>query len=241
MSATLTKKSSTNRKGSGAQAKDEAIDSERYTELSNLLQAIGASQAVIEFDMDGTIQTANDNFLNAVGYSLDEITGQHHSLFVDESYRNSSEYRDFWARLNRGENLIGEYKRIAKNGKALYLQASYNPIADEEGNLVKVVKFATDITSMVEGRSEANRVQSMMDQAPINVMFADTDFVIQYVNPASVKTLKGLEHLLPIKADQLLGQCIDIFHKDPQHQRRLLSDPQQPTPSNQHPSWPRDA
>ncbi|MGC3968839.1 MAG: PAS domain-containing methyl-accepting chemotaxis protein [Pirellulales bacterium] len=119
----------------------------RITELSNLLAAIGKSQAVIEFNMDGTIITANDNFCTTVGYSLDEIVGRHHGMFVEDSYRNSAEYREFWARLNRGENLPGEYRRIGKNGKLVIIQASYNPIADASGKLVKVVKFAMDITT----------------------------------------------------------------------------------------------
>ena len=206
-------------------ASKPAVDSARYVELSNLLAAIGKSQAVIEFNMDGTIVTANANFCAAVGYSLEEIVGRHHGMFVEESYRNSAEYRDFWARLNRGENLPGEYKRVGKHGKQIVIQASYNPIADASGKLVKVVKFASDVTDMARTRAEAARVNSMMEQAPFNVMFADREFVIRYANPASFKTLKSLESLLPIKAEQLIGQSIDIFHQRPEHQRKLLSDP----------------
>ncbi len=201
------------------------FDREKLTELTNMFAAIGKSQAVIEFQMDGTIVTANDNFLKTVGYSLDEIKGRHHSMFVLESDRQSAEYREFWTRLNRGENLPGEYKRVGKGGKEIVISASYNPIADDSGRLVKVIKFATDVTEMARSRAEAARVGSMMEQAPINVMFADREFKIRYVNPASVKTLKTLEHLLPVKADQLLGQTIDVFHKRPEHQRKLLSDP----------------
>jgi methyl-accepting chemotaxis protein len=119
----------------------------RLTELTNLLTAIGKAQAVIEFEMDGTIITANENFVNTVGYTLAEIQGKHHSMFVEESLKHSLEYRDFWARLGRGENLPGEYRRVGKGGKLIILQASYNPIADAKGKLVKVVKFASDITA----------------------------------------------------------------------------------------------
>lgn len=203
----------------------KSVNDQQATENAALLAAIGKSQAVIEFDMDGTILTANDNFLKAVGYNLDEIKGRHHSLFVEDSLKNSAEYREFWARLNRGENLPGEYRRVGKGGKPIVIQASYNPIADASGKLVKVVKFATDVTELAKAREEAARVQSMMEQAPINVMFADKEFKIRYANAASFKTLKSIEHLIPIKAEQLLGQSIDVFHKNPAHQRRLLADP----------------
>jgi methyl-accepting chemotaxis protein len=175
--------------------------------------------------MDGTILTANQNFLATVGYTLDEIKGRHHSMFCDEATRNSAEYREFWARLNRGESLPGEYKRVGKGGKEIVIHASYNPIADTSGKFVKVVKYATDVTEIAKARHEAARVSSMMEQAPINVMFADREFKIRYVNPASVKTLRGLEKFLPIKADQLVGQSMDTFHKRPEHQRSLLSNP----------------
>ncbi|MFO0885380.1 MAG: methyl-accepting chemotaxis protein [Pirellulales bacterium] len=203
----------------------KATAKKRYSEEATLLEAIGKSQAVIEFEMDGTIVTANDNFLNTVGYTLDEIRGRHHSMFVPEELRNSAEYRDFWARLNRGENLPGEYKRVGKGGKQIVIQASYNPIADASGRLVKVVKFASDITQMAQTRAEAAQIRSMMEQAPINVMFAGRDFKIVYANAASFKTLKEIEHLLPVKSEQLIGQSIDVFHKRPEHQRKLLSDP----------------
>ena len=115
-------------------------------ELEATIAAIGKSQAVIEFKMDGTVITANDNFLKALGYTLGEIQGRHHSMFVDEAYRQSGDYREFWARLNRGEYQAAEYKRIGKGGKEVWIQASYNPIFDLNGKPFKVVKFATDVT-----------------------------------------------------------------------------------------------
>jgi len=116
-------------------------------EFKGQIDAINTSQAVIEFTMDGVIESANENFLTALGYSLDEIKGKHHSLFLDAAYKNTTEYREFWQILNRGEFLSGEYKRLGKGGKEIWIQASYNPIFDEEGKPCKVVKFATDITS----------------------------------------------------------------------------------------------
>ena len=110
-------------------------------------QAIGRSQAVIEFNLDGKIITANDNFLRALGYSLDEIQGKHHSLFLPPGERDLASYREFWAALNRGEFQAAQYKRIRKDGKPIWIQASYNPVLGRTGKPSKVIKFATDITS----------------------------------------------------------------------------------------------
>ncbi|MFT4578759.1 MAG: methyl-accepting chemotaxis protein [Nitrospinales bacterium] len=120
--------------------------SSRTAELQAKVDAIGKSQGVIEFNLDGTVITANNNFLNVLGYTLDEAVGVHHRNFVEPSYGNSSEYRKFWEKLNRGEFDSGEYKRIGKGGKEVYIQASYNPMLDSSGKPYKVVKFATEIT-----------------------------------------------------------------------------------------------
>ncbi len=111
------------------------------------IEAISKSQAVIEFNMDGTIINANDNFLNTLGYSLAEIKGKHHSMFAEPDYAASVEYKMFWEKLNQGEYDLGEYKRIGKEGKEVWIQASYNPIMDLDGKPFKVVKYATDITA----------------------------------------------------------------------------------------------
>jgi len=113
---------------------------------AGMLDAINKAQAVIEFSMDGKIQHANENFLKAMGYTLEEIKGQHHSIFVDAAYRQSPDYRLFWEKLGRGEYDAGQYKRIAKGGREIWIQASYNPILDANGKPFKVVKYATDIT-----------------------------------------------------------------------------------------------
>lgn len=110
------------------------------------IQAIGKSQATIEFDLDGNILIANDNFLNAMNYSLEEVTGKHHSIFLASGSRSDNEYRAFWEQLRQGKFQAGEYKRKAKDGREVWIQATYNPIFDAEGRPFKVVKFATDIT-----------------------------------------------------------------------------------------------
>ena len=116
-------------------------------DVAAVIDALNKSQAVIEFKLDGTIITANQNFLDALGYTLDEIKGRHHSMFVEPAYRETGEYREFWAKLNRGEFQAAQYKRIAKGGKEIWIEASYNPILGKNGKPYKVVKFATDITS----------------------------------------------------------------------------------------------
>ena len=129
----------------------------RNANYEGQLNAISKSQATIEFNLDGTIITANENFLGAVGYSLDEIKGKHHQMFVDPAYRNSSEYREFWASLARGEYQAAEYKRFGKGGREIWIQASYNPILDLNGKPFKVVKYATDVTQQVLTRLENER------------------------------------------------------------------------------------
>jgi methyl-accepting chemotaxis protein len=121
------------------------------------LAAIGRAQAVIEFNLDGTIITANDNFCQAMGYGLDEIKGRHHRMFVDPAYAQSAEYRDFWETLRRGEGLAAEFRRIGKGGKEVWIQASYTPIFDPSGKPYKVVKYATDATD-ASARKEAVKV-----------------------------------------------------------------------------------
>jgi len=111
-----------------------------------VLDALGKVQAIIEFELDGTIITANENFLSAMGYRLDEIKGNHHRLFVDSAYANSEEYRQFWQKLARGEFVSAEFKRFGKGGKEVWIEASYNPILDAKGRPFKVVKFAIDVT-----------------------------------------------------------------------------------------------
>ena len=132
-------------------------------DLAGQIASIGKSQAVIEFNMDGTIIGANQNFLKTVGYSLDEIRGRHHSMFVDPSEREGAAYREFWAALNRGEYQAAEYKRIGKNAREVWIQASYNPILDLNGRPFKVVKYATDTTAQVLVRMGNERVRGMME------------------------------------------------------------------------------
>ncbi len=124
------------------------ITAARKSELENRgkLEALSRAQAVIEFSPEGKIITANENFLNALGYRLDEIAGQHHSMFCEPEYARSAEYRQFWQELSSGRFSTGQFTRITKQGESIYIQASYNPILDDSGRVFKVVKFATDVS-----------------------------------------------------------------------------------------------
>ena len=133
--------------------KGEIAHAKRVKELEGMVAAIQRSQAVIEFQLDGTIITANENFLKTVGYGLSDIAGKHHSMFVEPEYGRSSEYSDFWRTLRSGEFMSAKYLRIGSGGRRIWIQASYNPILDETGKAYKVVKFATDITSAEDERT----------------------------------------------------------------------------------------
>ena len=135
----------------------------KNADYSGQIAAINKSQAVIEFNMDGTTRTANENFLKVLGYTLDEVKGRHHSMFVEENFRRSPDYREFWAALNRGEYQAAEYKRIGKGGKEVWIQASYNPILDLNGKPFKVVKFAADVTENVKAALDLrNKVDQIL-------------------------------------------------------------------------------
>jgi len=144
-------------------ATDVTTEKLKNANLSGQISAIDKAQAVIEFNMDGTIITANANFLATLGYSLAEIQGKHHSMFVEPGERDGAAYREFWAALGRGQYQAAEYKRIGKGGREVYIQASYNPILDLNGKPFKVVKYATDTTRQVLVRMGNERVRGMME------------------------------------------------------------------------------
>lgn len=191
------------------------------------VDAIHRSQAVIEFAMDGTILTANRIFLDTMGYTLEEIKGKHHSLFAEPAYAASPAYTGFWEKLRRGEYDAGEYKRFAKGGREIWIQASYNPILDLKGVPVKVVKYASDITAQKSLANAASRQKLALDSCTANVMMADADFNIIYMNEALRRFLKEAEaeikkDLPRFDVEKLVGSNIDVFHKNPAHQRGMI-------------------
>jgi methyl-accepting chemotaxis protein len=179
-----------------------------FAELAGKVEAIGRSQAVIEFDLEGTVLAANDNFLALTGYSLDEVIGQRHTMFVDEEYTRSAAYRAFWQRLGQGEFQSGEFKRIGKGGKEVWIQATYNPIFDLDGRPMKVVKYAIDVTAVkmqnaeFEGKVAAvERSQAMIEfDMSGNIVTANENFL----------------GLLGYRLDEIVGQHHRIFVDPPQ-------------------------
>ncbi|MFN9278062.1 MAG: methyl-accepting chemotaxis protein [Planctomycetota bacterium] len=217
MTTTTTKKAAARGNGKAAHANESA----------KLVAGFGQQMAMIEFRPDGTILTANENFLKAVGYAPAEIEGQHHRMFVAADHATSAEYREFWARLGTGTPSTGEFPRVAKGGRPIWIQATYFPVKDEAGKVYKVVKFATEITAQRAGAAAAKRASDAMDAVATNVLVCDADFKVVYGNKKSAQTLRQLEPVLVekfgVRADQVLGINIDRFHKNPAHQRNLLS------------------
>lgn len=151
-------------------AKQTKKNEEACADVNAVYQALDRIQAIIEFNLDGTVVTANQNFLDAMGYSLEEIKGQHHRMFCEGDHAKSDDYKKFWEELNEGKPIEAQFKRLTKDGTAVWLQASYNPVLDEQGKLVRIVKFATDITESklreaeVEGMLRAiDRVQAVIE------------------------------------------------------------------------------
>ncbi|MGY3257730.1 methyl-accepting chemotaxis protein [Pseudomonas chlororaphis] len=127
---------------------------QQESESRGKLHAIDRAMAVIELNIDGSVITANQNFLDRLGYSLAELKGKHHRIFCKPELANSSAYQDFWQRLNQGEFFSGQFERVDKRGQSLWLEANYNPVYDAAGRLCKVVKFASDVTARVEKHAQ---------------------------------------------------------------------------------------
>ncbi len=185
--------------------------------------ALDRAIATIEYTPDGKILDANRNFLDLVGYDIGEIRGRHHRIFVDADEAKRADYGAFWDTLRGGKAVSGEFARYGKAGDRVWLEASYCPVLDADGRVASVMKFATDITAK---KNETGRLMTMIDGMPVAVMTADprNDFRIDYLNETSKSTLGAIEQHLPIKVSELLGSSIDVFHKNPQHQRRMLAD-----------------
>ena len=203
---------------------DNAETQQKLDKALAKISAIDQSNALIEFALDGTILEANQNFLDVMGYTREEIVGQHHRMFLDATYAESDEYRRFWDLLRSGKFHSERFVRYGKGGKEIFIQATYNPVFGLDGRPERVIKIATDVTQEVHLQREAERLMHMVESLPINLMFADNDLIIRYINPASYKSFQAVARLLPVPVDKVVGSSLDIFHKDPAYQRRRLAD-----------------
>lgn len=168
-------------------ASDVTENKMRAADFEGQMEAVKKAQAVIEFNLDGTILSANENFLNTLGYTEDEIINQHHRMFVDPVEKKSEEYANFWASLKAGEFKSGEFRRISKDGKDVWIQATYNPIFDPKGRPFKVVKYATNITEEVRKRAEFQLLSLVANETDNSVIITDSAGLIEYVNPGFIK------------------------------------------------------
>lgn len=184
------------------------------SDLEGQLAAIDKSQAVIQFGIDGTILTANANFLKATGYTLDEIMGKHHQIFVDEQERKGAAYLQFWKALAEGHFQGGEFKRIGKGGRAVWLQATYNPILDPAGRPYKVVKFCSDITPMVQERMRRAHVQQEIDRqlSAITGAISSTTSDVNSAASASIQTSTNVQ-TVAAAAEELVASVQEISRR----------------------------
>ena len=209
-------------------ATDITAQKTRDADFEGQIAAVGKSQGIIEFSLDGKVLVANDNFLKILGYSLADIQGQHHSMFVEPTHAGSAEYRVFWEKLGRGEYDAAQYKLIGKGGKEAWIQASYNPIMDLNGKPFKVVGYATDVTAEVIANTQNLRISQALEAVTSNVMIADASNNVIFMNPSATAMMRNAEadvrKALPdFRTDKVVGSNIDIFHKNPSHQKNMLS------------------
>lgn len=192
-------------------ATDVTAEKLKNADLEGQIKAIHRAQAVIEFDLTGKILTANDNFLKTLGYRLEEVTGQHHRIFVSPQDRDSAAYREFWATLGRGEFQAAQYKRIAKGGKEIWIQATYNPIFDMNGKPFKVVKFATDITAEIMEQQRRKQVQGQIDTDLQSIGEAVTSATHEATEAAAASTqTSGNVQAVAAGAEELAASVSEI-------------------------------
>ncbi|MEQ8291289.1 MAG: PAS domain-containing methyl-accepting chemotaxis protein [Roseovarius sp.] len=201
-------------------ATDITAEKRRTAEQDGKLAAIDRSQAVIEFELDGTILTANENFLSVTGYVLDEIKGRHHRIFCDPDYAGSGKYKSFWADLAEGRFATGEFQRFGKNGREVWISATYNPILDSKGRPFKVVKFATDITAEKRRTAEQDgkmaaisRAQAMIEfELDGTILTANDNFLA--VTGYSLDEIRGKHHRMFCDPDYVRSGDYKAFWTD---------------------------
>ena len=197
-------------------ATDITASKQKNAEFEGKISAIGKSQAVIEFNLDGTIITANQNFLGTVGFALDEIVGKHHRIFCEKEHADSAAYADFWKKLGTGQFESGEYKRVTKDGREVWLNASYNPIFDADGKPFKVVKYASDVTAAKMANGEFEGRVSAMDKAQAVIEFDMNGIILN----ANENFLAVMDYTLSdIKGEHHRNFCEDDYAASAEYKR----------------------
>jgi methyl-accepting chemotaxis protein len=189
----------------------------RKADLYGQISAIHKAQAVIEFDLQGHVLMANQNFLDTMGYSLDEVLGQHHAMFIDPAERESAEYAAFWHKLGQGAYDAGRYRRVRKDGSDVWLQASYNPIFDKRGRPLKVVKYATDITDQQHRQADTEGQLAAISKVQAIIEF-ELDGTIIRANELFLKTVgyqasevEGRHHSMFVRPEEARGAAYKEF------------------------------
>jgi methyl-accepting chemotaxis protein len=185
----------------------------RNAEYEGKVSAIGKAQAVIEFDMQGHVLAANDNFLDVMGYYLDDIKNEHHRMFVDPDFAASAEYKRFWQKLNRGEFDSGRYKRLGNNKKTVWIQATYNPILDLNGKPYKIVKYATDITAQVA-----------LEESVARQATSDAEKIARLLESVDRAANGDLTSKIIVDGDEPLDQLAEGISKMIADLRKVISD-----------------
>jgi methyl-accepting chemotaxis protein len=193
---------------------------DRHQKNADILTALGRSQAIIEFLPDGTIVDANANFLAVMGYDLVHVQGKHHSMFLDAAYAASDEYRNFWPRLAKGEFLTGQFKRIGKDGREVWIEASYNPIKGQDGTVYKVVKCAADITKRNQEAADARGQLSAISRSQAVIEF-ELDGTIIRANDNfcramgyALEEIQGQHHRIFVRAQDAADPAYAQFWRD---------------------------
>jgi len=198
----------------------DPIVADASADMAGKLTAIDRAQAIVEFDMRGNLLTANENFLSVLGYTLDEIAGKHHGMFVEETYRGTSAYKQFWQKLNSGEFFSDEFKRIGKGGRVVWIQGSYNPIFGADGKPCKVVKFAVDITAqkvVAENKQrqleELNRTQAVVEFTNEGIVLSANDNFCSAMG-YRLDEIKGKHHSMFVESSFRESQEYKQFWRD---------------------------
>ncbi|WGM47943.1 hypothetical protein KOAAANKH_02829 [Brevundimonas sp. NIBR10] len=204
----------------GRSRKSDTTEARARRDLENKLDSISRSQAIIEFSLDGTILTGNENFLSAMGYSAAEIVGRHHSIFIDPVEAATDGYREFWQKLRDGQFVSQKFRRLAKGGREVWIQASYNPVLDADGKAYKVMKVAVDITQAEQEAARREVARKSAEETQLDLVrtladslsrLSDGDLTVRIEGDRTgCQSASKRDPLSACNRDPLLGFVMDV-------------------------------